>query len=77
MVKVMKGGPETVVTGPGPVVSGKFPMLSHRQPRASLVDPVVWNSGGMSLKTIMKLFNAAVISVFPYGSATWKGLKEG
>ena len=35
-----------------------------------------WNSGGMLLKTILKLVNATVISVLLYGSETWKGLKE-
>ena len=36
----------------------------------------VWNSGGISLKTKLKLFNATVMSVLLYGSETWKGLKE-
>ena len=36
----------------------------------------VWNSGGISLKTKLRLFNATVMTVLLYGSETWKGLKE-
>ena len=36
----------------------------------------VWISGGIPLKTKLRLFNARVMSVLLYGSETWKGLKE-
>ena len=36
----------------------------------------VWNGGGMSLCTKLKLLNTIVISVLLYGSDSWKGVER-